>query len=351
MQSQGGLTIEQMCDLARVSRAGFYRHWIEKEPSAAEMELRDAIQRVALRHRYYGYRRIVVQLQREGIIVGPKKVRRLMRRDNLLAIRRRRFIVTTDSDHGFKVYPNLAQHLELSDINQLWVADLTFVRLEQEFVYVAVVLDAYSRRVIGWALNRTMEASLTLAALDQAIAARQPKPGLVHHSDQGTQYACSDYVDRLEACGAVLSMSRAGRPWENGRCESFIKTLKHEQLDARQYRTLEELREHIEEFIEQIYNPVRLHSALGYLSPIEFERQRAAEDRRAPWMPATMSFLRHKEIYSDLLNTTPERADPSPATHRNEFRAGYSLAGCSPAEPASASPADLVLQQERPFAK
>jgi len=196
-----------------------------------------------------------------------------------------------------------------------------------------------------------MEALLTLAALDQAIAARQPKPGLVHHSDQGTQYACSDYVDRLEACGAVLSMSRAGRPWENGRCESFIKTLNHEQLDARQYRTLEELREHIEEFIEQIYNPVRLHSALGYLSPVEFERQRASEDGRAPWMPATMSFLRHTEIYSDPLNTTPERADPSPATHRNEFPAGYTLAGCSPAAPASASPADLVLQQKHPFAK
>jgi transposase InsO family protein len=301
VQSQGGLTIEHLCDLAKISRAGFYRHWIEKEPTAEEMSLRDAIQRAALGHRYYGYRRILTVLQRQGYVVGPKKVRRLMRQDNLLAIRRRRFLVTTDSDHGFKVYPNLAQHLELSDINQLWVADLTFVRLEQEFVYVAVVLDAYSRRVIGWALNRTMEASLTLAALDQAIAARQPKPGLVHHSDQGTQYACSDYVDRLEACGAVLSMSRAGRPWENGRCESFIKTLKHEQLDARQYRTPEELREHIEEFIEQIYNPVRLHSALGYLSPMEFERQRAAADGRAPWMPATMSFLRHKEIYSDLL--------------------------------------------------
>jgi transposase InsO family protein len=288
VQSQGRLTIEQMCDLARVSRAGFYRHWLEREPNAAEMELRDAIQRAALVHRYYGYRRIVIVLQREGYVVGAKKIRRLMRLDNLLAIRRRKFIVTTDSEHHFKVYPNLAQHLELTDINQLWVADITYVRLEEEFVYLALVLDAYSRRVIGWALDRTMEAPLTLAALDQAIAARQPQPGLVHHSDQGSQYACADYVDRLEARGAVLSMSRPGRPWENGKCESFIKTLKQEELEARQYRTLEELREHLEEFIERVYNPVRLHSALAYRSPIEFERQQAADATRAPWMPATM---------------------------------------------------------------
>ncbi len=341
-----------MCDLARVSRAGFYRHWIEKEPSAAEMQLCDAIQRVALRHRYYGYRRIMVQLQRDGIVVGPKKVRRLLKQDNLLAIRRRRFVVTTDSEHSFKVYPNLAQHLELSDINQLWVADLTYVRLEEEFVYLAIVLDAFSRRVIGWALDRTMEAPLTLAALDQAIVTRQPKPGMVHHSDQGSQYACADYIDRLEACGAVLSMSRAGRPWENGRCESFIKTLKQEELDARPYGTLEELRDHVQEFIERVYNPERLHSALGYLSPVEFEQKRAAEDRQASWMPATMSFLRHREIYSDVSQTeVPGRAEPSPVTHRNEFPAGYSLASCSPAEPASASPAETVLQQRPPFAK
>lgn len=352
MQSQGRLTIEQMCDLARVSRAGFYRHWMEKEPNAAEMELRDAIQRAALVHRHYGYRRIAVLIRRDGFEVSPKQIRRLMRQDNLLAIRRRKFIVTTDSDHTFKVYPNLAQHLELNDINQLWVADLTYVRLEEEFVYLAVVLGAYSRRVIGWALERTMEAPLTLAALDQAIASRQPQPGLVHHSDQGSQYASVDYVDRLEACGAVLSMSRAGRPWENGRCESFIKTLKQEQLEAQQYRTLDELREHLEEFIERVYNPVRLHSALAYQSPMEFERQRAADATRAPWLPATMSFLRHREIFSDDSKTeTPAGIESSLATHRNEFPAGYSLAGCFPAEPASASPADLVLKQELPVAK
>jgi len=260
------------------------------------MAVRDAIQRATLEYRYYGYRRIAVQLQREGLMVSPKKVRRLMHDDNLVAIRRRKFVVTTDSDHRFRIHPNLAQHLELTDIDQLWVADLTYLRLEQEFAYLAVVLDAYSRRVIGWELGRSLEGHLTRDALEKAITARQPQPGLVHHSDQGIQYASQSYVDRLESCGAVLSMSRPGSPWENGKCESFIKTLKHEELEARQYRTIEELREHVTEFIEQIYNVKRLHSALAYQSPVEFEKQHESE--RA-WMPATLSFLRHKEIYSD----------------------------------------------------
>lgn len=290
-----------MCELAGVSRASFYRHWEQQEPTEAEMALRDAVQRAALAHRHYGYRRIVVLIEREGFLVGAKKVRRLMRQDNLLAIRRRKFVVTTDSDHNFQVHPNLAQHLQLTALNQLWVADLTYVRLEREFVYLALVLDAYSRRVIGWALDRTMDSSLTLAALEKAIASRNPQPGMVHHSDRGSQYASAEYVDRLESCGAVLSMSRPGRPWENGRCESFIKTLKQEQLDARSYRSLEELSGHVEGFIERVYNPVRLHSALAYQSPIAFERQQACERAAAEWMPAKMSFLRHREIYSDDL--------------------------------------------------
>ena len=285
-----------MCELAGVSRASFYRDWEKREPTAAEMALRDAMQRASATRPYYGYRRITAHLQRQGFAIGAKKVRRLMREDNLLAIRRRRFVVTTESDHAFRVHPNLAQHLELSDINQLWVADLTYVRLEQEFVYLAVVLDAYSRRVIGWALGRKLESCLAGEALEKAIASREPKPGLVHHSDRGSQYASADYVHRLESCGAVLSMSRPGRPWENGRCESFLGTLKREELDARPYRSLEELHDHVAEFIEQVYNPVRLHSALAYRSPIEFENQTT----RAPeWMPATLSFLRHEEIYSD----------------------------------------------------
>jgi transposase InsO family protein len=287
-----------MCELAGVSRASFYRHWENREPTAAEMALRDAIQRMATVHPHCGYRRITKHIQRQGFVVGAKKVRRLMREDNLLAIRKRKFVVTTESEHAFRIYPNLAQHLELTDINQLWVADITYIHLLEEFVYLAVVLDAYSRRVVGWALGRTLESSLTGEALEKAVASRQPQPGLVHHSDRGSQYASADYVDRLEACGALLSMSRPGRPWENGRCESFLKPLKQEEIDARPYRSLEELREHLAEFIEQIYNQVRLHSALDYYSPVEFEKQNKREDS-VPWMPATLSFLRHKEIYPD----------------------------------------------------
>ena len=296
------MSIQRMCELAGVSRASFYRHWETEEPTVAELELRSTIQRLALAHRYYGYRRITVLLRREGFIVGAKKVRRLMREDNLLAIRQRKFVVTTDSDHSFGVYPNLAQYLDLSDINQLWVADITYVRLGREFVYLAVVLDAYSRLVIGWALSRTMNSGLVVEALEKAIASRQPQPGLVHHSDQGSQYASAEYVGLLERCGAVLSMSRPGRPWENGKCESFLKTLKHEELEARMYGTLEELAEHVQEFIEQIYNRVRLHSALAYQSPVEFERQQGLEKSQADWMPAKMSFPRHREIYSDGSN-------------------------------------------------
>jgi len=291
-----------MCELAGVSRASFYRHWEEREPAVAETELRGAIQRLALTHRYYGYRRITVLLQREGLVAGAKKVRRLMREDNLLAIRHRKFfVVTTDSDHCLRVWPNLAQYLELSDINQLWVADFTFVRLEEEFVYFAVVLDAYSRRVIGWSLGLAMNSDLVVVALKKALETRRPLPGLVHHSDQGVQYASMEYVELLERCGAVLSMSRAGCPWENGRCESFIKTLKHEEIDARPYRTIEELTAHVEEFIERVYNPVRLHSALAYLSPVEFEQRQERGKDAAAWLPASMSFPRHREISSDGL--------------------------------------------------
>jgi putative transposase len=299
MRSQGQLSIQRMCELAGVSRAGFYRHWARQEPAVAETEIRAAVQRLALKHRYYGYRRIAVLVRREGLTAGAKVVRRLMREDNLLAIRRRRFIVTTDSDHRFRVWPNLAQYLALTDINQLWVADFTFLRLEEEFVYLAVVLDAYSRRVIGWALDRTMTGSLTVKALERALALRRPSPGWVHHSDQGSQYACVEYVDLLERSGAVLSMSRAGCPWENGRCESFIKTLKQEEIDARPYRTMEELAAHVEEFIEQVYNSIRLHSALAYQSPVEFEQQQSSSRQRPEWLPASMSFLRHREISSD----------------------------------------------------
>jgi transposase InsO family protein len=318
MQPQGPLSIQRMCELAGVSRASFYRHWARQEPAAAETELRAAVQQLALSHRHYGYRRIAVLLRREGYVAGAKTVRRLMREDSLLAIRRRRFVLTTNSDHRFQVWPNLAQYLELTDVNQLWVADFTFLRLEEEFAYLAVVLDAYSRRVIGWALGKAMNGALTVQALKKALQLRHPPPGLVHHSDQGSQYACVEYVDLLERHGAVLSMSRAGCPWENGRCESFIKTLKQEEIDARPYRTMDELAAHVEEFIEQVYNPIRLHSALDYRSPMEFEQQHASNNRQATWLPASMSFPRHEEISSDVLDQARQRRD------EREARPGHS---------------------------
>lgn len=285
-----------MCELTGVSRASFYRDWELKAPDAAEMALRDAIQRIALTHRDHGYRRITALLQRAGFVVGEEKVRRRLQLDNLLAVRRRKFAVTTDSHHRFRVHPNLAESLELTATNQLWVADITYIRLQREFVFLAVVLDAFSRKAIGWELGRSLETKLPLAALESALTSRHPQPGLVHHSDRGTQYASSEYVKRLEACGAHLSMSRPARPWENGKCESFIKTLKREEVDARRYASFAELRDHVGEFIEQIYNQVRLHSALRYRSPNEFEQEQIPA---AKWSPAALSFRRHEEIYPD----------------------------------------------------
>ena len=299
-ESQGKMTIQRMCELTGVSRASFYRNWEEKAPSEAEVALRDAIQRNAVQHRSYGYRRIAPLIQRAGFVVGEEKVRRVMREDNLLAVRRRKFVVTTDSNHRFRIYPNLAECMELTAINQLWVADITYIRLRREFVFLAVVLDGFSRKAIGWELGRTLDTKLPLAALDHAIASRHPKPGWVHHSDGGTQYASNTYVQRVESCGAYLSMSRPARPWVNGMCESFINSLKREEIDARCYKTFAELLQHVEEFIEQIYNRVRLHSALRYHSPEEFERLQHPGILAVKWSPAALSFLRHEEIYPDV---------------------------------------------------
>jgi transposase InsO family protein len=288
-----------MCVLARISRASFYRHWEREDPAAEETALRDSIQRLWLTRRPNGYRYLTRYLRAAGQVVNSKKVRRLMREDNLLGWRKRKFVVSSDSEHGFTVYPNLAQNMVLSDLDQLWVADITYLRLVGEFVYLAVILDAYSRRAVGWALDRRLGRALTLSALEQAIQSRQPRPGLVHHSDRGVQYAHDDYVQRVESIGGVLSMSGAGRPWENGKCESFIGTLKREQLDGRPYRSLEELRQHVEEFLETVYNRQRLHSALGYRTPEEFEQQQAERRAKEGWRPGQVSFQRHKEIYSD----------------------------------------------------
>lgn len=272
MNAGGGLTIERMVKLARVSRASYYR-FDENGKSGADtdMDLRDVIQRVALEWPSYGRRRITQELRRRGWAVNWKRVYRLMREDNLLCVRKRKFVVTTDSSHGRKVYPNLARQMMLTDVDQLWRADITYIRLREEFVFLAVVLDAYSRRVIGWALYRTLEDELTLSALRMALSRRVVGPDLVHHSDRGSQYASGDYTGLLKENGIQISMSRKGNPWDNAACESFMKTLKYEEVHRSEYRDLAEARSEIGTFLEKVYNQKRLHSALGYLPPAEFE--------------------------------------------------------------------------------
>jgi putative transposase len=266
------MSVSRMCELGRVSRAGLYRFEPEGERADEDPDLRDTVQRIALEFPCYGRPRITAELKRRGWAVNHKRVGRIMREDNLLCLRRRKFVVTTDSNHNLRVYPNLAGKMELTGIDQLWRADITYIRLETEFVYLAVVLDAYSRRVIGWALDRNLEDDLAIAALKMAFRRRRPADGLTHHSDRGVQYASNDYTGLLKDHGVRISMSRSGNPYDNAACESFMKTLKYEEVYRQDYRDLAEARSSIEQFIEKIYNGKRLHSALGYRPPVEFER-------------------------------------------------------------------------------
>jgi len=263
--------VNALCQMTGLNRAGFYRWRVPRQTDPVEMEIRDQIQRVALESSTYGYRRVTAELQRRGFDVNRKRVLRMMREDNLLCVRQRAFTITTDSRHNLPVYPNLAREMMPAAINQLWVADITYIRLRTEFIYLAVVLDAFSRRVIGWALGRRLEAELAVAALRMAIMERQPAPGLVHHSDRGVQYASHDYIGLLKQHQAIVSMSRKGNPYDNAACESFMKTLKYEEVYRNEYRDFNEARACIGEFLESVYNQKRLHSALGYLPPAEFE--------------------------------------------------------------------------------
>jgi putative transposase len=266
-----------MCYLASVSRAGYYRNLIQEAPDEEEMEVKAAIQVIVLTHRRrYGIRRVTKTLHRQGMIVNHKRVERIMREDNLLAIRRRKYILTTDSRHECEVYVNLAVRMKVTAINQLWVTDITYIRLRTEFVFLAIVLDRYSRKAIGRCVDRTLAAKIAVTALKQAIAERKPPPGVVIHSDRGIQFAATEFQDVVQINKMLPSMSRPANPYDNAACESFMKTLKQEEIYCNQYRDIEDLAAHLEEFIDHYYNRLRLHSALGYRTPEEFERDSAA---------------------------------------------------------------------------
>jgi transposase InsO family protein len=265
--------VEEQCWLAEVSRAGYYRRWEERASSEEAMHLRHRVQQIVLANgRRRGYRYVTAELRREGNLVNHKRVWRIMHDDNLLCLRSRKYVLTTDSEHEFRVYPNLVPSLKVTGTNQLWVADITYIRLLEEFIYLAVVLDAYSRRVVGWALDQHLQASLAVVALRMALRERQCQRGvLVHHSDQGVQYGCPEYTEILADQDILISMSRRGNPYDNAKAERFMRTLKEEEVYCHRYRNLEEARSSIGYFLEEVYNRRRLHSALQYRTPEEFE--------------------------------------------------------------------------------
>ena len=271
-QELPSLSIRQLCDLLGINRAWYYARAATPTQDQRDLALRDAIERIVLEFPGYGYRRVTAELHRQEWDVNHKRVLRVMRQEALICQLRRSWTTTTDSGHSLTVYPNLLAGLELSRPNQVWVADITYVRLPTAFVYLACVLDAWSRRCIGWQLSRTIDTSLTLAALEAAIRLRQPDLGLIHHSDRGVQYASSAYIARLSAIGAHITMSAKGNPYDNAKAESFFKTLKREEVYLNQYETFADAEDQIGRFIDDVYNQKRLHSSLGYLLPNEYER-------------------------------------------------------------------------------
>jgi putative transposase len=265
------LSIRQLCALLDVSRSWLYERPHAPTQAERDVALRDAIERIVLEFPGYGYRRVTAELHRQQWTVNHKRVLRVMRQEALLCHLKGSWITTTDSRHGLQTYPNLLAGVALQRPNQAWVADITYIRLPTAFVYLACVLDAWSRRCVGWQLSRMIDTQLTLAALNHAIAVRQPGAGLIHHSDRGVQYASAAYVERLLGIGAQVSMSAKANPYDNAKAESFFKTLKREEVYLNQYETFADAEGQIGRFIDDVYNQKRLHSSLGYLPPVEYE--------------------------------------------------------------------------------
>lgn len=266
------MAIERLCSLMGVSRSWYYERPSVQQKAHKDVDLRDAIERIVLEFPGYGYRRVTAALRREGWAVNHKRVLRVMRQQSLLCQLKRRFVVTTtESAHAFGRYPNLIKDIEIDGLDRVWISDITYIRLPRAFCYLAAILDAYSRRCVGWHLSKQIDTHLTLSALEMALAARRPAVGLIHHSDQGVQYASSEYVLRLEEAGALVSMAAVGNPYQNAQVESFFRTLKLEEVYLKDYHNFEEAEENIGQFIEEVYNEKRLHSSLGYLPPVEFE--------------------------------------------------------------------------------
>jgi len=272
-ENKNDISINRACKLFDISRDAYY-HWLKtKDKVKVDADLKDKIEEIILEFAGYGYRRVTKELERRGYIINHKKVLKIMREKSLLCKIKRAFVKTTDSNHKLATYPNIARDILLTGINQLWVSDITYIRLPQEFVYLAVILDAYSRKVVGWHLSKRIDSNLCLRALDAALSLRNISKGLVHHSDQGIQYATCNYVNKLKENGIQISMSRKGNPYDNAKAESFFKTLKREEVYLFEYETFAEAKLHIGSFIEDVYNQKRLHSSLGYVPPNEFEGQ------------------------------------------------------------------------------
>lgn len=270
-QQQPERSISQLCETLQVSRSWYYEKQTRPDTDEGDVELRDAIEHLILEFAGYGYRRVTHALKRAGWIVNHKRVLRIMREESLLCQLKRHFVHTTDSQHPYQVYPNLVKGMTIEAPDVVWVADITYIRLPSSFVYLAAILDAYSRKCVGWKLSKQIDTQLTVAALNYAIAARHVTAGLIHHSDRGVQYASHEYVARLHSIGAQVSMSAVGNPYDNAKAESFFKTLKREEVYLKQYQTFQEAEDNIRQFIEDVYNTKRLHSSLGYLPPTEFE--------------------------------------------------------------------------------